>query len=141
MRFFLSPATLLLTFFFLPGLFFLSGCKNDRLCCGPVIPNGLTGSWLLYQVRGNPPGRATTVPSDSAILSLQSNGGYESFANGQVVDSGTYIIMDTITNSTIDTTAIQFGTSAPVALRLNNDSLFLGLAIGDSVQRVYLKIY
>jgi hypothetical protein len=143
MRFSLSVAAPLLTFFILPGLFFSPGCKrkDQPLCCEPVLPNGLTGSWGLYQFRGDPPGKVTTVPSDSAVLQFQANFGFETVDNGQVTDSGRYALKDTIVNSAFDTTAIQFGNSAPVAFRLNDDTLYLGLAVGDSVQKIYLKIY
>lgn len=100
----------------------------------------LFGNWRLMQVEGGITGVVTTVPPDSVlILKIQDNNTYESLYNGQLIDSGRYILTDTVINSDQTQSAIVFASGSPMVYRLNKDSLFLGLTVDDNLEQVYLK--
>jgi hypothetical protein len=135
--------SLLLAVFLLLTLPIFQEChkRNPPLCCEPPVNSALTGTWRLIESAGGFSGDIQVVPSDTVILlRMHDDYSYARVYNGRNVDSGRYMIKDTIVfGFDRDTLAIVFGSQHPELFSFSGDSLFLGQEVSDQMIGIYLR--
>ncbi len=127
-----------------PGLLLLS----MTIACKKASPDsGLYGNWKLIQYTGGFSGIVIRPGPDSVcILSLQGDHGYKKEVKGVILESGTYSASPS--DISFVGHAVPNGPTVPAnpivriiePFQLNTDTLFLGVAIADGPEYLYVRV-
>ncbi len=115
------------------------GCKKEQ---NRTPGSGLTGTWELRQSAGGFTGTVTKYPAGNGrLLKLNSDSTYEQFTSFKSVAKGFFNVVKngiTLGNDKFD--AIYFnGNPVQETLRLNADTLRIGLDYDDGVEAMYIR--